>query len=158
MPALLEEDLFIFIDVRMKDRVQVHVHQVLEVLVVDAGRRIDRLVRIGHGIEKGIERALYQLHKRILGRKSLRTAEHRVLHDMGNPRVVLHGRAEADRKDLVLVVIGNNEQSGAAFFVTEQVCPPVKLLYLPLLDPLIRFRNHIQAAPSLKIVIGNYKT
>ncbi len=50
MPAFLLQGKFIFIDKRIKYRVQIHVHQVVKIFIVAAGHRVDRLVRIGHGV------------------------------------------------------------------------------------------------------------
>ena len=58
VPALLTEYLLLVINPRIKYRIEIHVHQIGEVLVIAARHRIYGLVRIGHGIEKGIERAL----------------------------------------------------------------------------------------------------
>ena len=69
MPALLAEDILLFIDVRIKDCVQIDVHQILEICVVAAGHRIYSLVRISHRVEKCIERTLYQLNERVLDRE-----------------------------------------------------------------------------------------
>ena len=82
MPALLAEDLFILIDIRIEDGVQIDIHQVLKIPVVAACHREDRLVRISHGVEKCVHGPLDEFDKRILQRKFARTAENRVLDDM----------------------------------------------------------------------------
>ena len=69
MPALLLEYLLSAVDIRIKDSIQVHMHQVLKINVIYASHRIDGLVRIGNRIEEGIQRSLHQLHKRILDRE-----------------------------------------------------------------------------------------
>ena len=68
MPAFLQEDLRNIIDIGMKYRVHIDIHQVLEILIIGTCHRIDRLIRIGHRIEEGIERALHQFDKGILKR------------------------------------------------------------------------------------------
>ena len=50
MPAFLPENGFIFINVRVKYRIQIDMHQVLEILVITACHRVYSLIRIGHGI------------------------------------------------------------------------------------------------------------
>ena len=50
MPALLLEDLLFLINIRIKNRVQIDVHQVLEIRIVAARDRIHGLIRIGHGV------------------------------------------------------------------------------------------------------------
>ena len=64
-PSLLAEDLFFFVNIRIKNSIQVHMHQILEILIVAACNRIAGFIRIGHCIEKCVKRTLYQLHKRI---------------------------------------------------------------------------------------------
>ena len=54
VPSLLEEDLFLLVDVGVEHRVHIHVHQVLEILLVAAGHGIHGLVRIGHGVQEGV--------------------------------------------------------------------------------------------------------
>ena len=46
-------------------------HKVLEILIIAARHRVHGLVRIGHGIQKGVQGSLYQFHEGILCRKIL---------------------------------------------------------------------------------------
>ena len=119
MPALLAKDLLVGINIRVEHGIQIYVHQVLKILVVDAGHGIDRLIGIGHGIQKRIQGSLYQLHKRILHRKLPGSAEHRMLHDMRHAGTVRYRSPESDGKDLIAVVVGKQEQPGPAFFMTQ---------------------------------------
>ena len=50
MPALLAKDFFFTINIRIKDSIQINMHQILEILVIAAGYRIDCFIRISHGI------------------------------------------------------------------------------------------------------------
>ena len=50
MPAFLHEDLLLFSDVRMEDRVHVNIHEVLEIGIIAACDRINGLIRVGHGV------------------------------------------------------------------------------------------------------------
>ena len=50
MPTFLIEDIRIFQNDRMKDRIEINSHQVDEILVVSRTYRIDSLIRIGHRI------------------------------------------------------------------------------------------------------------
>ena len=50
VPSLLLEDFFLFINVGIEHRIQINMHQVLEIRVVAAGNRIYGFVRIGHGV------------------------------------------------------------------------------------------------------------
>ena len=54
MPAFLPENLLLFIDIRMEYCIQIDMHQILKVLIITACYRIHGLVRIGHGIQKGV--------------------------------------------------------------------------------------------------------
>ena len=65
IPSFLTENLFSLIDVRIKYRIQIHMHQILEILIITACHRIAGLVRISHGIQERIQRTFYQFHKRI---------------------------------------------------------------------------------------------
>ena len=55
VPSFLTEDLLLLINVRVKNRIQINVHQILEILVITAGYRITGLIRVGHGIQEGIQ-------------------------------------------------------------------------------------------------------
>ena len=50
MPAFLSENRFVFVNIRVKNRIQIDMHQVLEIFVIAAGHGVYSLVRIGHGI------------------------------------------------------------------------------------------------------------
>ncbi len=50
MPAFLFENFLFMINVGVQHRIQIHIHQILEVFIITAGHRIHRLVRISHGI------------------------------------------------------------------------------------------------------------
>ena len=65
VPAFLAENLLFFIDIRIKYRIQIYMHQVLEITVIAACHRITGLVRISHGIQECVERAFNQFYKRI---------------------------------------------------------------------------------------------
>ena len=49
-PPLLAECLVALINIRIEHRVHVHMHQILEVLIITARHRIYGLIRVGHGI------------------------------------------------------------------------------------------------------------
>ena len=66
VPSLLRKGMWILYTIRVKNGIAIDIHQVLEILVIGRGHRINRLIRISHGIQKGIERTLDELHKGIL--------------------------------------------------------------------------------------------
>ena len=137
MPALLAENSFILINVRIKYRIQINMHQILKILVVTACHRINCLVRICHGIQKGIQRALYQFHKGILYREIPGTAENGMFRNMRYSRGILRGGTESDIKNLVLIIIGNQRHSGTCLFVSAKTGQTMNVCYLPFFQHFI---------------------
>ena len=117
VPALLPEDLLLPVQVRVEHRVQIDVHQVPEVRLIAARHRIDGLVRVGHGVQEGVERALHQLHKRIFGGILLRPAEDRVLHDVGHTGGIPRRGPESDGKHLVRIIAEKQKDPGTGLHV-----------------------------------------
>ena len=120
VPALLLEDLAVAVDVRMKDRVQVDVHQVLEVLQVAARDRVHRLVRVRHRVEERVQGAFRELDEGILDRKLLRPAQHRVLDDVRHAGRVLGRRAKSDIEHLIVVVVREHGDARAGLPVAQE--------------------------------------
>ena len=103
MPALLQENLRLLVDQRVKHRVEVDRHQVEQILFVAAGDGIDRLVPEGQGVEEGLHRALQQRDERLLDRETARAVQDAVLENVEHARVVLGQGLEADGKGAVFV-------------------------------------------------------
>ena len=120
MPALLSENILFFINIRIKNRIQVDMHEVFEILLVAARDRIDRLVRISHGIQESVQRTLGQLNERILDREIPGTAEHRMLDNMSDACGILRRRAEGNIKDLVIVIFRQQRYARTRLLVPEQ--------------------------------------
>ena len=74
VPALLHEGIGALQDIGMEDRVQIYVHQGLEILVVLTGDGVHRHLRPGHRVQEGIHGAFLQLHERVLQRILFGTA------------------------------------------------------------------------------------
>ena len=125
MPALLQEDLLAVVDRRMKNGVEVDVHEVVEILVVLAGHRIDGLIGEGHGVEEGGQARAQEIHERLLGAVFARAVEHAVLEDVGDTGAALRRCAEADAEDLVGIAVFQLQKAGAAFFVDEEATEAV---------------------------------
>ena len=142
MPALLPKDLLPAINVRMEYRIHIDVHQIFKILVVAAGRRIHRVIREGHRVEKGIERALHQLDKRIFERKFFRTAEHGMLQYMRYAGAVLRRRAEAHTEYLVVVLIGEHTYTRAGFYMPEHGSHALAVLQFFLIHQLVGRCQH----------------
>ena len=98
MPAFLGKYLWLAINRRVKDRVHIDVHQVQQVFLVGRGHGIDRLVGVGHRVQKGLHRAFQQVHERLFHGKLLRPAQDRVLQDVEDARVVFRRRGKRDGK------------------------------------------------------------
>ena len=116
-PAFLPEDLVMFIDVWIEHSVHVHMHQVLEILVIAARHRVHSLVRIGHRVQERVQRSFHQFYKRIFHREIPGTAQNRVFHDMRNSRAVRGRRAESDGEHFVLIIVFHEQDSRPALFV-----------------------------------------
>ena len=119
VPALLHEDFRRLVHRRVKDRIQIDIHEVLEILVIAACHRINRLVRVGHRIQKGVQRALHQLHKGLLQRILARAAKRRMLHDVRDTRIILGRRAERNGKHLVVILVFQIEKPCTCLFMHE---------------------------------------
>ena len=101
VPALLAEDLALFIYQRAEHGVEIDAHEVDEVLAVAAGDGVIGLVREGHGVEEGVHGGLHELHEGLLDPVQLRAAEDGVLEYVKDARVVLGQRREGDAKGAV---------------------------------------------------------
>ncbi len=121
MPAFLAENLVRVVNSGIEYRIQIYMHQVLEILVIAAGYRVNGLVRIGHGIQKSVQRTFHQFHKRVLHRELPGTAQHGVLQDMGHTCGILRRRAEADIEHLIIVIVLQQCNPGPGFFVPQQI-------------------------------------
>ncbi len=66
-------------------QVSVYTSQVEKIGPDPACHRIDGLVRIGKGIDKGLEGALGQLVEHVFQWIFFRTGQYRMFQDMGNP-------------------------------------------------------------------------
>ena len=134
-----------------KDRVEIHVDQIVKVLQILAGHRITGPIRIGEGVEKGIERPLEQLDERLLHRVFAGAAQHGVLHDMGHARRIGHRRAEIDAEHLVLVFIDQRQQFGTGAMSIKKSAR-VELADLPFSDQFeVPFRHLILFSNSSHI-------
>ena len=136
-PSLLAEDFFMLINIRMKHGIHIDIHQILKILIITACDRIHRLIRIRHGIQKGVQRSFDQFHKRILSREFLRSAEYRMLHDMRHTGTVLRRCAECNVKDFVIIIIGNQQHSCPALFMLQKCTFWFQIIQFALLNHLI---------------------
>ena len=119
-PAFLAESLILLVDIRIKYRIHIHMHQILKILIIAACNRINRLVRIRHCVQKCIQRSLYQLDKRIFHRKFSRSAQNWMFHNMRNSRAVGRRRTETDRKDLIFIIILHQKYSRTTLFMLQK--------------------------------------
>ena len=127
VPALLLKNGGLGVDGRVAHRVQVHVHQVVQVLFVGGGNGVDGLVGVGHGVEERLHGALDQVHERLLDGKLGRSAQHRVLKNMEHAGGIGRRRLKANGKGLVLVVARQVQQASARGSVSQHVSVRVEL-------------------------------
>ena len=127
MPALLLKNGGLGIDGRVEHRVQVHVHQVVQILLVGGGDGVDGLVGVGHGVEKRLHGALDQVDKRLLDGELSRSAQHRMLKNMEHAGGIGRRRLKANGKGLVFVVARQVQQASARGGVAQHVGVRVEL-------------------------------
>ena len=127
MPALLLKNGGLGVDGRVEHRVQVHVHQVVQILLVGGGNGVDGLVGVGHGVEERLHGALDQVDKRLLDGKLGRSAQHRVLKNMEHAGGIGRRRLKANGKGLVLVVACQVQQASARGGVAQHVGVRIEL-------------------------------
>ena len=108
------------IDVRIKNRIHIYMHQILKVFVITACNRIYCLIRIRHCVKKRVKGSLNQFHERIFHRKISRAAQYRMLHDMRNPCAVRRRCPKSDGKHLILIVIFHQQNPRPALSVFQQ--------------------------------------
>ena len=121
VPALLHEDLGLFVDGGAEHRVQIDLHQVVEIFVVAAAYRVDRLVRVGHGVQEGLHGALQQIHEGLPDGETPGAVEHAVLQNVEYAGVVLRQGLEGDGEGLVLVCPGEVQKLCLCLFVPHGV-------------------------------------
>ena len=127
VPALLLKNGGLGIDGRVEHRVQVHVHQVVQILLVGGGDGVDGLVGVGHGVEKRLHGALDQVDKRLLDGELSRSAQHRMLKNMEHAGGIGRRRLKANGKGLVFVVARQVQQASARGGVAQHVGVRVEL-------------------------------
>jgi len=132
VPALLLKD--VRVKAGVKNRIKIHIDEVVEILDVLTGNGVARLVRIGHGIEKGLERTFQEFHKRLFQRVFPRAAENGMLQDVGHPRGVWGRRPKGDPKNLVLVVIDEGQEFTPCAAVAKKLRLGSKLRDLSFMD------------------------
>ena len=121
MPALLTQSIFVFINQRIKNSVQINIHQVMEVLIVATGNRINRFIRISHSVQKGVQRALHKVDKRLLQMIFARAAERGMLQNMCHACIICRRRSKGNRKHLVVIIIRKIEKTGAALLMLHNI-------------------------------------
>ena len=127
VPALLLKNGGLGVYGRVEHRVQVHVHQVVQVLLVGGGNGVDGLVGVGHGVEERLHGALDQVDKRLLDGKLGRPAQYRVLKNMEHAGGIGRRRLKANGKGLVLVIACQVQQASARGGVAQHIGVRVEL-------------------------------
>ena len=144
MPAFLLEDLLMVVNVRVQHRIHIDIAKILKILIVFRRDRIHRFVRIGDRVQERVQRPFHQFHKRILHGEFVRSAEHGMLDDMRHARTVGRRSAECDKKDLVLIVIGDHGNARSALFMLKKEAVRLQIRQRMVFDQFIGFRDVIQ--------------
>ena len=134
VPALLLHDLIMYIDIRIEHCIQIHTHDVLKVLLIEASYRIYRLVWISHGVQKGVQRTFCQLNKWILYRIFLWTTKHWVLNYMRYSWIIIWRCPEAYIKHLIHIVILNDEDPCLCLYMLQHIALAMYLWKILLLN------------------------
>ena len=108
------------VDVRIENRVKIHVHEVAEIALVAGSDRVNGFVGIRHCIEEGVEASLDELDKGIADRKIAAAAKDGVLDDVRDAGGIGRGRAEADVEDFVVVGVRHHEDARAALLMAQE--------------------------------------
>ena len=127
VPALLLKNGRLGVDSRVEHRVQVHVHQVVQILLVGGGNGVDGLIGVGHGVEERLHGALDQIDERLLDGELGRPAQHRVLKNMEHAGGIGRRRLKANGEGFVLVVARQVQQARARGGVAQHVGVRVEL-------------------------------
>ena len=117
VPALLAEYALVLECQGVEHRVHINVHKIVEIAVVSRRNGVDRLVVEGHSVKEGLERALQKVNEGLFKREFIRSAEHRVLHNVKYAGVIVGQRFEADSEGFVRVVSVDKDELRAGFFV-----------------------------------------
>ena len=136
MPALLTQSIFVFINQRVKNSVKINIHQVMEVLIVAAGNRINRFIRISHSVQKGVQRAFNKVNKGLLQMIFARAAERGMLQNVCNACIVSRRRSKGNRKHLVVIIICKIEKTGTALFMLHNISIRLDFFHIALLQHL----------------------
>ena len=115
MPLLLKVFLR---DQRLENSIAVNAGQVEVVTLDHAGARVDRLVRIGHRIQKRGQAGLEQFDERVFDGVLLRAAQDGVFKDVGQPGVVRRRGAEGKCDEIL------------GIFIVKMKCPCAALVVL----------------------------
>ena len=121
MPALLHKDLRVVVDVWMKNSIHINIHQVFKILIVAACHRINRFLRVSHGVQKGVHGTFDKFYKRILERIFVRTAKHGMFNDMRYTGRVLWRCAKSNVEHLIVIIILDQTDMCPTFLVAQHI-------------------------------------
>ena len=127
VPAFLLKNGRLGVDGRVEHRVQVHIHQVVQILLIGGGDGVDGLIGVGHGVEERLHGALDQIDERLLDGELGRPAQHRVLKNMEHAGGIGRRRLKANGEGFVLVVARQVQQARARSGVAQHVGVRVEL-------------------------------
>ena len=137
MPAFLLKYSALAVDLRIENSVKINIHKVAEIAVIAACDGVNCFVRICHGVEEGIERALCKLDKRVFDREFSRAAQHRMLYDVSHARRILWRRAECNIEYFIVIIIRNQYDARAALPMFHEITIRIDIRQILMLDQLI---------------------
>ena len=97
-------------------------------MLIGGRNRVDGLVGVGHGVKKRLHGALDEVDERFFDGELGRSAQHGVLEDVEDARVVCRWGFEADGKRLVLILAGKEKQACSGCGVVDDVGLGVQLV------------------------------
>ena len=118
MPPFLKEDLFRFIDPRIKNRIKIHAHKVHQILLIRACNRVNCFVRERHRVQKSLHAALEQVNERLFYWVFFRPAQNGMLQNVKHTSRVRWRRFKRNGKTLVYVLVFKPKDSRPTQFVT----------------------------------------
>ena len=128
-PTLLQKILFP--EKWFEHRVQIHGHEIIVILLVAGGERIQRVVWPRHRVHEGGQRPVQHLHEGVPHGELVAAAERGVLQDVRHARGVSGRGPEVDTECLVGVLAAHVQVAGPRLLVLQQHRADVEVRHPP---------------------------
>ena len=113
---------------REEGRVEIHLHQVMEILAVLGGKGIEGPVAGGQGVHERVEAAVQHGKENVPHRIAPGTAQRRMFEDMRHAAGVEGRGAKSDAENIFLIVVGQMHKTRAGRFVPQLVHRQAKII------------------------------